>query len=89
MSEHHTVSSPFTPSPESLDEWRMALTSDMSEVKTMLHTLCGNGQPGTVGKLEVRVSALERARDYMAGAIAVASAIGGYFLHGVIAKGGQ
>ena len=91
MPEHRapTHQPSFAPSAEQLDDWRIGLTSDMAEVKTMLHTLCGNGQPGTISKLETRVSALERVKNQMAGAIAVVSAVGGYFIHGLVAKGGR
>jgi hypothetical protein len=86
---HASPQPSFAPSAEQLDDWRIGLTADMSEVKTMLKTLCGNGQPGTIGKLETRVSALEKAKNQLAGAIAVVSAVGGYFMHGMITKGGH
>ena len=87
MIEHHSPA-PFSPSPERLDDWRISLTTDMAEVKTLLHALVGNGQPGTISKLETRVSALEKAKNQLAGAIAVVSALGGYYLHNLI-KGGN
>lgn len=55
----------------------------------MLKALVGNGQPGVIDKLETRVTALERVKNQMAGAIAVVSAVGGYFIHGLFAKGGH
>ena len=73
--------SPYTPSPDQIDDWRIALTADMSEVKTLLHGLVGNGQPGTIGKLEARVSVLETTKNQLAGALAVVSAVVGYFAH--------
>ena len=80
MSEHHTPVSPFAPSAEQLDVWRIELTADMAEVKTMLHTLCGNGQPGTISKLESRVSSLETWKNRIAGAIAVVAMASGYVM---------
>jgi hypothetical protein len=91
MPEHQAPKpqSSFAPSSEQLDDWRIGLTTDMSEVKTMLKALVGNGQPGVIDKLETRVTALERVKNQMAGAIAVVSAVGGYFIHGLFAKGGH
>ena len=88
MSDHNSSTQAyFAPSSDQLDDWRIGLTSDMAEVKTMLKQICGNGQPGTLGKLETRVSALERVKNQMAGAIAVVSAVGGYFIHELLSNG--
>lgn len=82
---HHE---PFAPSSEQLDDWRMELTSDMAEVKTLLKTLVGNGQPGVIARmdertadLDVRTTSLERSRNQLAGAIAIVSGMGAWFLH--------
>jgi hypothetical protein len=78
---------PFAPSPEQLDDWRISLTSDMAEVKTLLHGLCGNGQPGTIQKLDTRVTTLETFTNQIVGALVIVSAVGGYFIRMLMAKG--
>src|SRR5207237_1485872 len=67
MSERHDPTPLFAPSAEQLDDWRIELTKDMAEVKTMLKTLVGNGQPGKIAIMETRIGSLETAKNRLAG----------------------